>query len=79
MAVFLQPIRTGTETTHGSVRLTMKMDGFGKQPFETIPETQGVENRVEKIRDRAVVAVFGVGVVKRVMFGRLQDADVLQK
>ncbi len=55
----------------------MQTNGFGQQPFKAIPKTQRVENGIQHVRDGAIVAVLRVGVVERVMFGRLQDFNVL--
>ena len=39
---------------------------------------KAVEDWIQNIGDGAVMTVFGVGMMQRVMFGRLENAEVLQ-
>ena len=67
-AEFRQPFRAGTAAAHGSIRLAFEANGFGQQPFESIPEMDAVKHGIQNIGDGAVMAVFWIGVIERVMF-----------
>jgi len=64
---------------HGSVLTADQPDCPGQRPFQSTPETDTVERRIQHIGDGAIMAVLGVSMMQRVMFGVLQQLDVLQK
>ena len=50
-----------------------------QHPFHTVPETDSVEQRIQHIAHRAVMAVFRVRMMTGMVPGRLQQVGVLQK
>ena len=73
MAKLRQPRRAGAAAARGGIGLAVQVDGFGGQPFEAVPETHWVENRIQRIRDGAVMAVLRVSVMPPVMFTGLNS------
>src|ERR1700744_4541088 len=57
----------------------MQADSFGQEPFQTIPKMNAIQHRVHDICDGAVMAVFGISMMQRMMLRRLQYPDVLEK
>ena len=61
-----------------SVESTPHAQQAENQIFESIPKADIIQNRIEKVRDDAVVAVLGVGVVLCVMAGALHQPKSLE-
>ena len=78
-AVFHQPVRAGAVTTHGGVRTPLQAGRPRERPFQSVPETDAIQNRIQHVGHRAIVAVFGIGMMPGMMTRRLQNADILKE
>src|SRR5882672_2347973 len=78
-AIFYQPCRPWAMAAHRGVRAPLQAHRPRECPLQPVPEANAVENRIQHIGHRAVMAVFGVGVMPCVMARGLQQADVLEE
>ena len=77
--VFLEPGGGWALAGDGGVGAAMDAESAGEEPFEAVPEMETVKDGIEEIGGGAVMDVFGIGVVDRMVVRGLQDADVLKK
>jgi hypothetical protein len=74
-----------TDSGHGAgfgdsgIDSAAQAGGVENDPFQAFPEMNAIENGIEKIGDRAVVAVFGIRVVLGMVANGLQKASALQE
>lgn len=66
-------------SAYRSILTTIQANHLRKQPLCTVPEIDYVKHRVKHVGYGAVMAVLWIGVVKGVMFGGLQEPNVLQE
>src|SRR5258707_8977846 len=65
-------------TAHRGVRAPLHAHCPRQRPFQSVPEANAIQNRIQHIGHCAVMAVFGVGVMPGVMTRGLQQSDVLR-
>ena len=64
---------------NGSVFPAAQTNRPRQQPFQTIPEADPVQQRIQDIGDGAIMAVLRVGMMQGMVSGGLQNVHVLEK
>jgi hypothetical protein len=64
---------------NGSVFTAAQTNRSRQQPFQPVPETDSIQQRIQNIGDGAIMAVLRVGMMQGMVSGGLQNVHVLEK
>lgn len=73
------PVGCDSVASVRSVAASSDPEGFPKPALEARPEADPLEDRVEELGDHTVMGRLGVRVVDCVVFGTLEDSQVVEK
>lgn len=73
------PVGRDSVASVRSVAASSDPEGFPKPALEARPEADPLEDRVEELGDHTVMGRLGVRVVDCVVFGTLEDSQVVEK
>ena len=73
------PVGCDSVASVGCVAASSDTEGFPKPALEARPEADPLEDRVEELGDHTVMGRLRVRVVDCVMFGTLEDSQVVEK